>query len=374
MQIRELILEDFKKQDLVDAIKDFLPIAMAELKLTSLPKIVPLKHVPDKKQPTFGKYVSGKQIIYLGIQDRHIIDILRTLAHELVHYKQDLDGRLDSHSGETGSPIENEAHEIAGVIMRHFNKTHRDYFNISAVTLDEALSRRDMLTGLVGLAGGVGATGLSRMLSTPPRPPEQPKPNPIPPPAPEPEPPEEKIPKKQYFANKAQHNEYILKTVAEEHGITGVELIQLLSQASHETGNFVHLTELGNSEYFKRYEPFYALDPKTPERLGNNKEGDGERYKGRGFLHITGRYNYREAGKAIKQPLEEKPELVANDLQIAALVTIWFWKKFVRPRIHDFHDVKRVTRIISPKMFGLDERKKEFENRLAQYYEKDSRS
>jgi hypothetical protein len=49
-------------------------------------------------------------------------DMLRTLAHELVHHKQNVEGRIYNDSGETGSEIENEANAKAGVILRNFGK------------------------------------------------------------------------------------------------------------------------------------------------------------------------------------------------------------------------------------------------------------
>jgi hypothetical protein len=55
-------------------------------------------------------------------------DILRTLAHELVHRKQDEDGRLDITSGETGSEIENEANAQAGILLRNFGKTNKHIY------------------------------------------------------------------------------------------------------------------------------------------------------------------------------------------------------------------------------------------------------
>jgi hypothetical protein len=55
------------------------------------------------------------------------VDILRTVAHELVHYRQDIRNELNDQSGATGSPEENQAHEIAGVIMRHFNKQYPEF-------------------------------------------------------------------------------------------------------------------------------------------------------------------------------------------------------------------------------------------------------
>jgi len=55
-------------------------------------------------------------------------DILRTLAHELVHRKQEEDGRLTPTSGETGSPIEDEANAMAGVLLRNFGKINNGIY------------------------------------------------------------------------------------------------------------------------------------------------------------------------------------------------------------------------------------------------------
>lgn len=123
--------------DLIQAFRDFLPLAMDELNLSKLPKIKLEKEVEDPEQPTFGRFENDSQVIYIGIANRHILDILRTLAHELVHYRQFINGEMDDHSGDTGSPIENEAHAVAGVIMRHFNKNHPEYFKSRPLDLSE---------------------------------------------------------------------------------------------------------------------------------------------------------------------------------------------------------------------------------------------
>jgi hypothetical protein len=93
--------------------------------------------VEDTHQPTFGRFDNSALNIDLGMANRHPIDILRTLAHELVHFKQYLDDELGPDAGETGSPQENQAHELAGVIMRHFNKQHRHYFHSKPLGLQE---------------------------------------------------------------------------------------------------------------------------------------------------------------------------------------------------------------------------------------------
>jgi len=122
-----------KEPDLPSILEKFLPYVMKELGISKLPKIKLEKQVRDIEQPTFGRYINDANVIQLGIQNRHPLDVLRTLAHELVHFKQNLENRLDHTSGDTGSPEETEAHELAGIIMRNFNKRYPHFFNLSAI-------------------------------------------------------------------------------------------------------------------------------------------------------------------------------------------------------------------------------------------------
>ncbi len=111
----------------MDALQDFLPFVMQLLKLEKLPKISVHKTIETGDQPSFGGYNPGDGTIQLALKDRHPADVLRTLAHELVHFKQDLEGKLNVYSGITGSSEENEANTKAGIIMRHFNKKFPKY-------------------------------------------------------------------------------------------------------------------------------------------------------------------------------------------------------------------------------------------------------
>lgn len=114
-------------------LKKFAPIAMKELGLDELPKIVLKSTIESENgQASFGKYESGDKTVYLAVSNRHPVDTLRTLAHELVHYKQELNGDMYAGAGKTGSPIENQANEVAGVIMRHFNKAYPKAIEASA--------------------------------------------------------------------------------------------------------------------------------------------------------------------------------------------------------------------------------------------------
>lgn len=152
--------------------------------------------------------------------------------------------------------------------------------------------------------------------------------------------------------------EKILHRAALKAGIHGVELAQFLAQARHESDDFSRMKEFGGTQYFaKLYDP--KSNPRTAKILGNTHIGDGVRYHGRGFIQITGRDNYRMAGKALGLPLEQQPELAARP-DIAAKIAVWYWKTRVKPYINNFNDTKAVTQKINPAMRGLQDRHAKF--------------
>jgi hypothetical protein len=134
MNLYEMFNES-KQPTLIDALRDFLPIAIAHLELDHIPKIKLVKSLDDT---TFGRYVDDEKVIYAVVANRNPVDILRTIAHEMVHYKQGQDEQLHSDSGETGSDIENEANAEGGVIMREFNEQFPQYLQSSPVQLAES--------------------------------------------------------------------------------------------------------------------------------------------------------------------------------------------------------------------------------------------
>lgn len=153
-------------------------------------------------------------------------------------------------------------------------------------------------------------------------------------------------------------HEVILTRIARAAGITDpTELAALLAQAAHESHDFKSMVEYGGSLDFRKYDPKYA--PKKARALGNTKVGDGARYKGRGYIQLTGRYNYKRAGQALGLPLEAKPEL-AEKPEVAAKIAVWFWKQRVQPNVDNFNDVRAVTKPINPGLNGLDDRKEAF--------------
>ncbi len=151
--------------------------------------------------------------------------------------------------------------------------------------------------------------------------------------------------------------EKVLIDTAQRAGIKGVELAQLLAQAAHETWDFTKMVEQGSKKYFAKYDIKYA--PRTAKILGNTRPGDGEKYKGRGFVQLTGKYNYQKAGEALGLPLVEKPELAGNP-EVAAKIALWYWQNRVKRNTQNFGDTKAVTKFINPGLKGLQDRHENF--------------
>ena len=154
-------------------------------------------------------------------------------------------------------------------------------------------------------------------------------------------------------------HEVFLRKTAEKAGIKGSELAAFLAQCAHETLDFKRMTEIGGSLDFRKYDPKYA--PKKAKALGNTKPGDGAKYKGRGYIQLTGKYNYKRAGQALGLPLAENPELVEKP-EIAAKVAVWYWQTRVKPKVTDFKDTKAVTAPINPGMKHMDQRKEKHQD------------
>ena len=149
---------------------------------------------------------------------------------------------------------------------------------------------------------------------------------------------------------------------AERAGMQGEELAQFIAQCGHETLNFTKLVERGSPKSFHRYDPRY--NPKIAHILGNRHAGDGYRYRGRGYIQLTGRDNYRQAEEALKLPLLRHPELLSEP-SVAARVAVWFWATHVRPHVNNFADTRAVTHPINAGMHGLQDRDAKFQ--LTQY-------
>jgi len=124
------INESLEPESKTNLVEDFINYCKDKLQLSQTPKIEfsdDTNHV--KEQCSFGYFSPESKAIWVYAGDRNMADIFRTLAHELVHRKQDEDGRIEYESGKTGSDIENEANSMAGVILREFGKSNPEIYD-----------------------------------------------------------------------------------------------------------------------------------------------------------------------------------------------------------------------------------------------------
>ncbi len=118
-----------------------------------------------------------------------------------------------------------------------------------------------------------------------------------------------------------------LNAAMEEFGIlTAWRTAAFLAQIAHESGQLTFMAEIwGPTAQQRRYEPPSDL----ATRLGNSEPGDGLRFKGRGFLQITGRSNYAACSVALfgaAGVLLGRPELLEG-ADAAARSAGWFWSR-----------------------------------------------
>lgn len=113
--------KNFLTESKKSRVQDFLKFATNYLELNDTPEIVVIDDPEfSATHKTFGCYDLGKDVIKVQVAQRHPMDIYRTLAHELVHYKQKHEGK--EMNGEDGSDIENEANATAAILLRQYSQ------------------------------------------------------------------------------------------------------------------------------------------------------------------------------------------------------------------------------------------------------------
>lgn len=127
-------------------------------------------------------------------------------------------------------------------------------------------------------------------------------------------------------------------------GIKGKELASFMGQMAHESGNFKYATEIDDG---KKYE--------GRKNLGNTQPGDGPKYKGRGYIQLTGRWNYNHYGQRLGVDLVNNPHLAARP-DIAAKIAVMFWMDRVNRAAAQRGDVRGTTIGINDRLNGLADR------------------
>lgn len=135
-----------------------------------------------------------------------------------------------------------------------------------------------------------------------------------------------------------------------EYGILQPQRIAMwLAQVGHESGGFVYTREIASG---KAYE--------GRKDLGNTEAGDGERFRGRGLVQVTGRANYKQAGDALGVDLLQNPEMLESD-ELAARSAAWFWHSRNLNRFADAGDLEGCTRKINGGLTHLEDRRRRWE-------------
>ncbi len=155
-------------------------------------------------------------------------------------------------------------------------------------------------------------------------------------------------------------------------------LTHFLAQLAHESQHFRRTSENLNysaeglwrvfRKYFDSLEhaQTYERQPERianrvyADRIGNGDEasGDGWRYRGRGFIQLTGKDNYRAIGDRIGVDLVNNPDMVAEDHRVALLVSADYWDSRGLNKFADRDDLDTITKRINGGFNGLEDRRR----------------
>jgi len=127
MKINEVIVKEHKlsKEEREETIKDFIKFVREKLHVKDPVGIDFSYDVEDaEREHHTGSYNRFTHRMWVYMHERNLVDILRTIAHELQHVKQGHEGRLHQKSP-PGSKIEGEADAVAGWLIKLYGKDHQ---------------------------------------------------------------------------------------------------------------------------------------------------------------------------------------------------------------------------------------------------------
>lgn len=116
-----------------------------------------------------------------------------------------------------------------------------------------------------------------------------------------------------------------------------------------ETPTFTPVAERGALSYFDKYEPGTSIG----KSLGNTQPGDGYKYRGRGFIQLTGRSNYTAMSKRLGIDLVNNPDLALDAYHAARIFAAYFKDRGVATAANN-GDWERVRRLVNGGLNGWD--------------------
>lgn len=113
---------EFLSPEKKEILNDFIKFVKKELDIEKLPTIVIQNNRNGLKTTANYDYRQENKIIKVCGKNRALVDILRSIAHELVHHKQFEQGRLNERPPDIGGEIEDEANAKAGQYIKMYSK------------------------------------------------------------------------------------------------------------------------------------------------------------------------------------------------------------------------------------------------------------
>lgn len=130
-------MEDLRQK----TIEEFVLFCVDVLGIEDQPEVKLIEDIEwARGRKSFGEYTPQNQVVHAYVRNRNMADILRTLCHELVHHRQNEMGILKPMSGQTGSPIENQANSLAGIVLREYGKMNQMIYEGTTIKFNTLLT------------------------------------------------------------------------------------------------------------------------------------------------------------------------------------------------------------------------------------------
>lgn len=128
---------------------------------------------------------------------------------------------------------------------------------------------------------------------------------------------------------------------------TPLRRAHFLAQLGHESCDLLYAEEIASGDAYE-----------GRSDLGNTSPGDGPRFKGRGLIQVTGRFNYSAYGRHKGRDFTTSTNytLLSTDAELAVDVSCWFWMKNGLNALADSDDLKTITKKINGGLNGLADR------------------
>jgi hypothetical protein len=125
----DALMERFENLDYKQKLQAFVDFVADGLGIQNKPTLQYEESLEfTQRERSFGGFVPEDNKIIVVVGNRNLADVMRSLAHELVHVRQNEETPLTAMQGETGSEIENQANAVAGVIMRLYGKNNPEIY------------------------------------------------------------------------------------------------------------------------------------------------------------------------------------------------------------------------------------------------------